>query len=76
MNFYNYHEGETLSQALNRIHAEMFEKEQKEREAKELEERLYNRLLQQLMNELNIEVRNEASPTIKQIKKDIDNMFK
>lgn len=76
MNFYNYHEGETLEQTLNRIHAEMFEKQKKEREAKELEERLYNRLLQQLRNELNIEVQNEASPTIKQIKKDIENMFK
>lgn len=46
MNFYNYNKGETLEQTLNRIHSEMFEKSQKEREAKELEERLYNRLLQ------------------------------
>ena len=76
MNFYNHREGETLEQALNRIHTGMFEKSQKEREEKELEERLYNRLLQQLRNELNIEVQNEASPTIKQIKKDIEDMFK
>ena len=46
MNFYNHREGETLEQALNRIHTGMFEKSQKEREEKELEERLYNRLLQ------------------------------
>lgn len=76
MNFYNYREGETLEQALNRIHNEMFQKRQREREEKELEERLYNHLLQQIRKEFNIEVQNEASPTIKQIKKDIDNLFK
>lgn len=46
------------------------------RKEKELEERLYKRLLDQVMKNISVEVKNEASPVIKQLKNEINSLMK
>ena len=46
------------------------------RKEKELEERLYKRLLDQVMKNISVEVKNEASPAIKQLKNEINSLMK
>ena len=79
-NFYYQREGESVQQAFARWHNEISEKWTRERDEarreKELEERLYKRLLDRVLKDITVEVKDEASPVIKQIKKEIDALMK
>ena len=79
-NFYYQREGESVQQAFARWHNEQMEKWTREREEarkeKELEERLYKRLLDQVMKNITVEVKDEASPVIKQLKQELNALMK
>lgn len=79
-NFYYQREGESVQEAFTRWHNEINEKWNRERDEarreRELEERLYKRLLDQIMRNITVEVKDEASPVIKQLKQEINALMK
>lgn len=79
-NFYYQRDGETVQEAFVRYHNEQQKKFWEERERqqreKEMEERLFKRITDQVMKNLTVQINNQASPVLKDLKKDIDNLFK
>lgn len=79
-NFYYQREGESVQQAFARWHNEQTEKWNRQyeeaRREKELEERLFKRLFDQIMKNITVEVKDEASPVIKQLKQEINALMK
>ena len=79
-NFYYQREGESVQEAFARWHNEQAQKFREERKReqreKEMEDRVFKRVYDQVMKNLTVEVKNQASPALKELKKDIDNLFK
>lgn len=78
MNFM-YREGESLEEAWVRYNQErsqrFIDERRREQREREMEERLYRRLLEALTKNITVKVNNEASPVIKQITKDLNDML-
>lgn len=77
---FHYREGESLEEAYGRMVNERSQWFQQENERqlreKEMEDRLYNRLVDRLTNTFSILVKNEASPIIQELKKELENLGK
>lgn len=70
--YYSLQDENCLSVQLQRAHDRMRDKYLKEREQEEMEERI----LENVLKKLQIIVKDEASPALKDIKNQLDNIFK
>lgn len=80
ISIYYQHEGEEIENTYARFRNERTERLKKEYEEqqkeKQLEERLYKRIMDQIMRNISVQVKNEASPVIQQLKNELNSIVK
>ena len=83
MSYFSYMDGlealqdpNSLSVQLDRAHKAFRAKYEFERDMADMEERIYQRVLKDVLSQVEVTFKNEASPQIKQLKNELNDLFK